>query len=427
MASRMGPAEAEWVGDGSGWLTRLRLNFVGGGAAAKLEQALQADKAKGKGREVDGMKEHLGVLLGASAMGGRPVMAMAPGMARTAGKRPRSTSSPPAFNRDEGPPNEQGGGPWAPPPLKQHLLAVLRMRLSEGGGTSKGGEAGLKFKKWVFQLDCRRLDISDPSLSLFRRWVVWNSWMRRTSGLNEDEDEDDLVEGNGSDSEEDMEGEIDFVLPHDEDDEDILLALEGDEDELCDGMELDNHLHPRWQGSTLFNGPVDILPPIHASPECSSYTHDPSPSSSEQDASSSSTSSSSASTAPSSVASPISTTAPGLISPHRAPRALPNLPPLNLHGDLSHTLGVSPLAVGPTRGARVADAMSRKPSVVVEVGAVGKVATRPVLRRSTSLPTSVGEMSLQEIEPSEGQRGRERERVTGERRVGSISPIACEA
>lgn len=32
-------------------------------------------------------------------------------------------------------------------PLKQHLLAVLRMRLREGGGSSKGGEAGLRFKK----------------------------------------------------------------------------------------------------------------------------------------------------------------------------------------------------------------------------------------------------------------------------------------
>lgn len=144
MASRMGPAEAEWVGDGSGWLSRLRLNLAGGGAAAQLEQALKADKAKGKGREMEGTTNHLGALLGASAMGGRPVLAVAPAMGRTV-RRNRSISSPPAFNREKAP--EVGGGPWAPPPLKQHLLAVLRMRLSEGGGTSKGGEAGLKFKK----------------------------------------------------------------------------------------------------------------------------------------------------------------------------------------------------------------------------------------------------------------------------------------
>ncbi|ORY82991.1 hypothetical protein BCR35DRAFT_303656 [Leucosporidium creatinivorum] len=405
MASRMGPAEAEWVGDGSGWLSRLRLNFTagGGGAAAKLEQALKADQAKGKGREVEGTSEQLGALLGASAIGGRPMLAMAPAMGRTVSKRSRSASSPPAFNRGKSAP-EVGGGPWAPPPLKQHLLAVLRMRLSEGGGTSKGGEAGLKFKKWV----------------------VWNSWMRRTSGLNEDEDEDDLVEGNGSDSDEDMDGDIDFVLSQDEDDDDLLLALDGDEDELYDGTEPS----PRWQGSTLFNGPVDILPPIRTSPETSSYTHDPSPTAMEQDASSSSPSSSSASTAPSSLPSP--TPVPGLISPYRAPRALPDLPPLKLHEDLSHALGVSSLAVGLTRGARVADAVSRG-LPVAEVGVVGvqRVASRPMLRRSTSLPTSVGEMTLQETgessEEQERQRGRERERESGQRRVGSISPIACEA
>lgn len=253
--------------------------------------------------------------------------------------------------------------------------------------------------------------------------------MRRTSDLAEDEDEDDLVEGNGSDSEEEMDEDIDFVLPHDEDDDDLLLALDGDEDELYDGTKSDlSHPrdHPRWQGSTLFNGPVDILPPIRTPTEPSTYTHDPSSSAMDHDASSSATSSS-ASTAPSSAPSPASV--PGLISPYRAPRALPDLPPLKLHEDLSHALGVSPLAVGPTRGARVADAVSRGLPVVSDVGTGGaqRAVARPMLRRSTSLPTSVGEMTLQETEPKGELRGRERERASGERRVGSISPIACEA
>lgn len=110
-----------------------------------MEQALKTNQARGKEREVEGVEDHLGAVLGASAMSGRPVLALAPATGRTV-KRNRSISSPPAFNRDKAAP-DVGGGPWAPPPLKQHLLAVLRMRLSEGGGTSKGGEAGLKFKK----------------------------------------------------------------------------------------------------------------------------------------------------------------------------------------------------------------------------------------------------------------------------------------
>lgn len=78
---------------------------------------------------------------------------------RSRGRPGRSNSSPPSLGgaafvdelvratTTDGSATVNEGRPWAGPTLKQHLLAVLRLRLSEGGGTSRGSEAGLKFKK----------------------------------------------------------------------------------------------------------------------------------------------------------------------------------------------------------------------------------------------------------------------------------------
>lgn len=114
--SRMGPDEACWVGEGDGWVDRVQLRLGG--------EREGGGKGKGKGNEV-------GLAGGRREVGGTM-------MGRT--RSSRSLSSPPAFVHSV----VQGA-----PPLKQHLLAVLRMRLSEGGGSSKGGEAGLRFKKCV--------------------------------------------------------------------------------------------------------------------------------------------------------------------------------------------------------------------------------------------------------------------------------------
>lgn len=42
-----------------------------------------------------------------------------------------------------------GGGGGGEPPLKSALLAILRTRMAESGGSSKGAEAGLRFRKSV--------------------------------------------------------------------------------------------------------------------------------------------------------------------------------------------------------------------------------------------------------------------------------------
>lgn len=142
----MGPAEAQWVGDGSGWYSKLQLR-LGRAVLGQESSFVIRQNNKGKGPQVLDERMAIDGHGGASTSGGA-AMSTAAGsapMTRTRTRGSRSLSSPPAFQMQAQ--SNSGGGPWAPPPLKQHLLAVLRMRLSEGGGSSKGGEAGLKFKK----------------------------------------------------------------------------------------------------------------------------------------------------------------------------------------------------------------------------------------------------------------------------------------
>ncbi|SCV74781.1 BQ2448_7810 [Microbotryum intermedium] len=100
----------------------------------------------------------------------------------------RSVSSPPDWtpptSHSHANPSGEHNFPWTPLPLKQHLLAVLRARSAENGGSSRGGDAGLKFKKWV----------------------IWNHWSRRGrserigveegefDGIDDSDDSDDSDE-----------------------------------------------------------------------------------------------------------------------------------------------------------------------------------------------------------------------------------------
>lgn len=107
--SKMGPQEESWVGEGDGWHT-----------LHQPEQTLQqAGKAREAPAAVQGSREHSKLKSWQSRFG------------RKIAGRPTNNSI----------------GSSSAAPLKQHLLAVLRMRLSEGGASSKGGEAGLRFKK----------------------------------------------------------------------------------------------------------------------------------------------------------------------------------------------------------------------------------------------------------------------------------------
>lgn len=152
-SSALAPREEEWTGDGKGWLQKLVFHF---------------------------QKKVI-------VSSGLPI----PGPLPPRSKLQRSTSSPPALHHALGAPVEyhqsntvsQVGGDNTPTPaLKQHLLAVLRLRLAEGGASSKAGEAGLRFKKFVhlvcnILVRCTNFDCA--------RWVVWNVWMRRTTTVRE--------------------------------------------------------------------------------------------------------------------------------------------------------------------------------------------------------------------------------------------------
>lgn len=131
------------MAENEGWVSRLQVRF--GSAFGVGTGVVEGDKGKGRD-EVGAEGETSGAGVATRAGGDRLAKMRASkgvGMARS---RPRSVSSPPAFHQTQ---YQQHQPPGAGPPLKQHLLAVLRMRLSEGGGSSRGGEAGLRFKKYV--------------------------------------------------------------------------------------------------------------------------------------------------------------------------------------------------------------------------------------------------------------------------------------
>lgn len=136
--SRLGPAECEWVGEGDNWLSRLQLRFGGTPAGGSREgTGPDSDEREIAGKDSD---ERAGV--GPRTRSGG-VVASNGGKSR----RNRSASSPATFTPTDYHLHHHPQSVPGAPPLKQHLLAVLRMRLSEGGSTSRGGEAGLRFKK----------------------------------------------------------------------------------------------------------------------------------------------------------------------------------------------------------------------------------------------------------------------------------------
>ncbi|KAM0746349.1 hypothetical protein T439DRAFT_137046 [Meredithblackwellia eburnea MCA 4105] len=184
--SPLSRGEAEWSERdeeevGKHWVRKLQLRFGVGSAraTARTEEEKDGETRAGDEEAMEDVSEY----------------DSSPSSVSMVRSRTRSASSPPTFsstysslhnNQQQQLSAQVQSGPTLAsssqaPPLKQHLLAVLRVRLSEGGASSKGGEAGLRFKKWV----------------------AWNAWMKRShvhseeEEEEEEEDDDDYVYGDG--------------------------------------------------------------------------------------------------------------------------------------------------------------------------------------------------------------------------------------
>lgn len=124
----MTPDEASWVGDGNGW------NNDSSSTSCKLLRRLKG-KFRCRNKEgIEGVEEDVDMEEGENEKN-----------SSTWGFNWSSSSS--SSNEMNQPIPTTNSNSNSAAPLKQHLLAVLRMRLREGGGSSKGGEAGLRFKK----------------------------------------------------------------------------------------------------------------------------------------------------------------------------------------------------------------------------------------------------------------------------------------
>ncbi|SCZ98021.1 BZ3500_MvSof-1268-A1-R1_Chr3-3g06524 [Microbotryum saponariae] len=178
--SRMCPDEAIWVANaGSEW--------QGPKWQTLWRQRVNANKAED--RSSSGRSSNLDGTLSSSDELSSPTAAPKGSSKFSFRSRPsRSVSSPPNWTPPTSQPHTHHSGehtfPWAPIPLKQHLLAVLRARSAESGNSSRGGDAGLKFKKWV----------------------IWNHWSRkgRCERADAEEGEFDGIDNSDDSDEEDM-------------------------------------------------------------------------------------------------------------------------------------------------------------------------------------------------------------------------------
>lgn len=123
--TRFSPDEAQFVGDGSGWLNVMKTGEKYN--ATSMRDVAAEDDGRRQG-EVEGMeRESRG---GGGGGGGSRI-------------RARSRSSPATFFM----PGMTSVNLPRPIQTKEDLLGVLRMRLHQSGGTSAGSQAGLRFKK----------------------------------------------------------------------------------------------------------------------------------------------------------------------------------------------------------------------------------------------------------------------------------------
>ncbi|BGP52075.1 hypothetical protein JCM10450v2_008046 [Rhodotorula kratochvilovae] len=158
--SREAAPEAHECGTGDGWAAQLVWRFGGLRLAPPGERAREGrgggrrSRSRGRSRE--------------RGAGGRGRREEDPAAAAAGGARPsmpsRANSSPAVFGASglrtvyEGPPAAQQQEELEGPALKKALLTNLRARMASDGGTSKGAEASLRFKKWA----------------------VWNAWRIQT-------------------------------------------------------------------------------------------------------------------------------------------------------------------------------------------------------------------------------------------------------
>ncbi|GAA5883994.1 hypothetical protein JCM6882_002095 [Rhodosporidiobolus microsporus] len=175
--SRFAPKEEEWTGNGEGWVAQLSLQLTSLSVSPEPVEETPS-------------------FLGDENGGPRRPRA---GLARPT---PTRSSSSPAWLGQRAASVFEVAQPEPPqalvelegPALKQVLLKNLRARLTAEGGTSKAGEAGLRFKKWV----------------------VWNSFNRRQRELFSPSSSSDSFEGDDDhfgdgDGDADDDLELDFA------------------------------------------------------------------------------------------------------------------------------------------------------------------------------------------------------------------------
>ncbi|GAA5897756.1 hypothetical protein JCM5296_000873 [Sporobolomyces johnsonii] len=223
--SRFAPSEEEWTGRAEGWEAKLSWSSRRGEGALRSETGI---------RRADFW----------SAQPSRP-------LPLRAASSPASIGHGPAPSPDE-PPRaaEQPTGPA----LKQLLLSNLRARLASEGGTSRAGEAGLRFKKWV----------------------VFNAWQSRTKQHLcddvelEDDDDDLLFDSSLLDDHEDGDRE-----PAPTSAEDLYLPLGSDSLESDDGVfTIGGQMLDMMLPTPPASSADPILPAIPTN-----YTHSPPPAS----------------------------------------------------------------------------------------------------------------------------------------------------
>ncbi|GAA5938490.1 hypothetical protein JCM1841_006041 [Sporobolomyces salmonicolor] len=224
--SRFAPSEEEWTGRAEGWEAKLSWNSRRGEGAPRNQAGMH--------------RAHFWL-----AQPSRPLPL-------------RSASSPASIGhfRPAPPPDEppRAAEQLTGPALKQLLMSNLRARLASEGGTSRAGEAGLKFKKWV----------------------VFNAWQSRTkqhlcNDVELEDDDDDLpFDSSLLDDHED--GNPDSVSAAAED---LRLALGSDSLESEDGLFT---IGGQMLDLTLPTPPASSADPIGTAPP-TNYTYSPTPAS----------------------------------------------------------------------------------------------------------------------------------------------------
>ncbi|GAA5854957.1 hypothetical protein JCM9279_003587 [Rhodotorula babjevae] len=174
--AREGRPEAHECGSGEGWQVAVkqlvgRFGALGVGEDEEMEKEKEKERERSRSRSRGRSRERGGARgrgRGGGRGGAREAGAAAGGLGGPVrpGMPARAASSPAVFGASglrtayEAPshvPAQEQHVELSGPALKKALLLNLRARMASDGGTSKGAEAGLRFKKWV----------------------VWNAWRTR--------------------------------------------------------------------------------------------------------------------------------------------------------------------------------------------------------------------------------------------------------